>query len=287
MVKSIFNFTVHASDVVDQRTVAVSDKPHLGAELFPLYEPRPDVFPDMEYLSFERSIYNRLHGLKLRDSDASRSNLHVLERHWNEDSGRETALDLHRAVAKDILNPGCFQTDSSAIVLPLSRSCLLEKLHFALNQAKLSRTSQANDSNTSGGNASDSNATKSTLHFAQCSNAVELIHGEFDDLAEQLFLRPDLNGKQLSDKALILIQDNNGNHATREAKWWSCSDLTSQCNAVTKSLKSQSVKTYAMRFGTAPLWFLQSMATGPPTPKQLATVNECQWEKQASCLNIT
>jgi len=249
MVKSIFNYTLYAKDVVDQRTVSVSKKPHLGAELFPLYESRPDVFPDLESLSFERSIYSRLNGLQLRDSDASASNLHVLERHWNQDSGREIALDLHRALAKNVLNPQCFLTDLSAIVLPLSRSCLLEKLHLAMNQAKLGRTSHNSD-----------NANTVTGHFAPSSSdaAADLTSYGFHDLRNPSKLQGDL-----TVEALILNQ-HNGNQVKAEAKLQSLSDRDSAPCATTKWANSLAQRKHALCPSSAPLWFLQSMATGPP-----------------------
>jgi hypothetical protein len=250
MVKSIFNYTLYAKDVVDQRTVSVSKKPHLGAELFPLYESRPDVFPDLENWSFERSIYNRLHGLQLRDSDASASKLHVLERHWNLDSGREIALDLHRELAKNALNPQRLLSDLSAIVLPLSRSCLLEKLHKAMNQAKMGRTSH-----------NSNNANADNGHFVPSSSdaAADFTSYGFHDLRNPAKLYGDL-----SVEALILIQHPNGNQVKGEAKPWSLSDRDSLPCATAKWANSLAQRKHALCPSSAPLWFLQSMATGPP-----------------------
>jgi len=250
MVKSIFNYTLYAKDVVDQRTVSVSRKPHLGAELFTLYESRPDVFPDLENWSFERSIYNRLQGLQLRDSDASASNLHVLERHWNQDSGREIALDLHRELAKNVLNPQCSLTDLSAIVLPLSRSCLLEKLHQAMNQAKSGRTSCNSD-----------NAKTDSGHFVPSSSdaAADLTSYGFHDLRNPAKLHGDL-----TVEALIPIQHPNGKQVKGEAQLWSVSDGNSLPCATAKWVYTLVQRIHALCPSTAPLWFLQSMATGPP-----------------------
>jgi len=298
MVKSVFNHSLLASDIVAQRTVIVSEKPHLGAELFPLYSPRADVFPDMEYLSFERSIYQRLQGLQLRDSDSSRSNLHVLERHWNEESGREIALDLHRAIAKDIMNPQSFQSELSAIVLPLSRSCLLEKLHLTLKDAKLRRTSDNN---------SDVHSTvlAGTTRYVNSRTAVEdlpklvhdnldldqviggrhqvanqfetkgklenqlISHGdhdtfEFENVWKSEILHGDQDGLLLSRILLVLIQDVNGNNAKGRDNAQCFTDSILQSDKVSKGMGSQFQKKYALRFGSAPLWYLQSMATGPP-----------------------
>jgi len=297
MVKSIFNHSLLASDVVSQRTAIVSEKPHLGAELFPLYSPRADVFPDLENLSFERSIFQRIQGLKLRDSDASGSNLHVLERHWNEDSGREVALDLHRAIAKDIMNPQSFQSELCAIVLPLSRSCLLEKLHLALNHAKLTRTSDNVDLRATvvGGTTRYGNsrtAMKESLEFFRDNLDLDHVLGDKDQgtyqfgimgkLENQLIsdrnhdtfnfenvwklesCSGDLNGLVLSRILLILIQDINGNYTEGSDNTRCYADILVHSQKFTKGLGSQFQKKYALRFGSAPLWFLQSMATGPP-----------------------
>jgi len=314
MVKSTFNHTIIASDVVNQRTVSVSDKPHLGAELFPLYEPRQDVFPDMENLSFERSIYKRLHGLKLRDSDATGSNLHVLERHWNEESGREIALALHREIAKGVLRSQSFQSNLSAIELPLSRSCLLEKLHSAVNQAKLKRTSDCSEFQTNEGKRRCMNSRTSMKDL----NDVGQNHGdldlsqfvsdrdqdiyefenvwnshaqvinervqdilEFENIVNLDKHRKDLHGLPLSSLVLILNQDANGSHAKGSTDMGNL-DYILEADRVKISVGSQFRKKYALRFGTAPLWFLQSMATGPPRANS-SRQKRNQWENQASC----
>jgi len=251
-----------ATDVVSQRTVPLSEKPQLGAQLFALYEVRPDVFPDMENLSFERSIFKRLQGLNLRDSDMFPSNLHLLERHWTEESGREIALDLHKALAKDALNCNMDQTDLAAIVLPLSRSCLQERLHLAIGDAKL-RKSSSSDHNAIAWNNADKDSeflTEHTTHVYREDNDTNALGIGYQRVWDHSNCFGDVKMRSIQ----ILMQD------LRRVDVKTKSELTpnpvmAHSSTTAKWVSSRFQKKYALRFGTAPLWYLQSMATGPPS----------------------
>jgi hypothetical protein len=271
MVKSIFNYPVHAADSASQRTVPVSEKPHIGAELFPRFESRHDVFPDMENLSFERSIYQRLHDVKLRHADASHSILHVLERHWNEDVGREIALDLHRVLARDALN---VQSPTlSAIVLPLSKSCLKERLHNAIDDAKLARNA---DQTTAIVFSSTVKREAMSVFMTKRGLVVDCFPvGASCDF-----------GKQYCAFCCQYVQNINSEvHLGGDIKMvhsWSDVKLSGQVYSPVKRHLLDADQSYGLGFGTAPLWYLQSMATGPPVQAKLAAKNQ---EKQASCPN--
>jgi hypothetical protein len=60
MVKNSFNFPVHAAEDANARTKVRSQQPHIGA---PALHMKNDVFPDLEAMSFERSIFERLPAL--------------------------------------------------------------------------------------------------------------------------------------------------------------------------------------------------------------------------------
>jgi len=267
------------------------------------------VFPDMENWSFERSIYKRLKGLNLRDSDASASKMYMLEKHWSQDSGKEIALDLHRALAKDALSPLCFQTQLSAIVLPLSRSCLLEKLHQAINAPKAYQTgfTVARAENAMAMEASA--FLESTSEFTAVNDgsssmnlgrafvqAAFTFSGVFDGSAamitgkglphsipqlcvydrsedeEQILFKgkdaayAGLNRAQrFAEQVLILIQDIDRNLRVGGSKPLTESDRLVDSGAAAQGNGLQFQEKYAVRFGTTPLWYLQSMATGPPS----------------------
>jgi hypothetical protein len=254
MVKSIFNYPNHASDAVNQRTVPISEKPHIGAELFPRYDARLDVFPDLENLSFERSIYNRLQTVKLRAPEAASSKLVIVERHWNEESGREISRDLHRALARDALSAQSLNC-LSAIVVPLSKTCLQERLHNIVDAAKLRRTPtqiintvrSSTTSKLSGGVIITSvdqlgvqNVWGSDNSSGQCWSNVFLLTSRTVDLrlADVCGMSQSEEGNRIVSAVQMFCALKKDNHDVRH------SDESG--------------------FSTAPLRYLQSMATGPP-----------------------
>jgi hypothetical protein len=203
----------HAVYDATERTLTLSQKPHIGAELFPVYRMQRDVFGDLDALQSvlkQRSIYDRLDSFNLRDSTANMrlpasANLVRSERHWIEDeSSREIAADLHNKLSK----------------LPLSHaSDNLLDLQPLFSQRELRQVMQ------------------SLVRISQASHHKTIAYNLHDFNMNETLL------------------------AQQHSTYWKVEAVS--CTTKTGRFQKISLCT-ASGFGTAPVWYQQSMENGPP-----------------------
>jgi hypothetical protein len=204
----------HAAYDATERTFRLSQKPHVGAELIPIYEMQRDVFGDLDALQSvlnQRSIYDRLDSFNLRDSAAANMRLAASadlvrrERHWIEDeSSREIAADLHNKLSRLPLN------QASANLLDLQPLFSQRELRQVMQS--LVKISQAYHHEMIAYNLHDFNQSKTLL-------------------VQQL------------------------------STYWKVDAVS--CTTKTGRFQKTSLCT-ASGFGTAPVWYQQSMENGPP-----------------------
>jgi hypothetical protein len=235
----------HAAYDAIERTLTLSQKPHVGAELIPVFQMQKDVFGDLEAMQSilnQRSIYDRLDSFSLRDSaggirHATSANLVRLERHWTEDeASREIAADLHNKLSRLPLDQSSAQSRNLLDLQPL------------LSQRELKQL------------------VKSVVKISQASHHTKIVH--------------DLHG--FKNKTLLTEQ------ISRNWKVEAAS-----CTTKTGRFQKISLCT-ACGYGTAPVWYQQSMENGPPRyTKQPAfplknnhPKKQTKREQPAGCINI-
>lgn len=206
----------HAAYDATERTLRLSQKPHVGAELIPIFQMQKDVFGDLDALQSilnQRSIYDRLDSFNLRASaggirHAASANLVRLERHWTEEeASREVAADLHNKLSRLPLDQASAQSRNLLDLQPLFSQRELRQL------------------------------LKSVVKISEAS------HHEMTGTDLHGFKNKTVFAKHLSSN-------------------WKVEAVS--CTTKTGSFQKISSCT-ACGYGTAPVWYQQSMENGPPS----------------------
>jgi hypothetical protein len=224
----------HAANDAIERTLRLSEKPQVGAVLIPAYSAQRDVFPDLDALQSilsQRSIYDKLDAFKLRAPSASinatTANLVRLESHWTEAAGRAISADLHNKISRLPLD----QTSEGHNLLDLQS---------VRSQNDLRRTLRA---------------------VVKAAEASRLTYDSIRDIQQDTLL--------ISNFAFKLWNNVEGNtigiESKASAKQSSSYDRINSTNCICKTGKFQKTSLCdACGFGTAPIWYQQSMENGPP-----------------------
>jgi hypothetical protein len=252
MVKNSFNFPAHAAEHANARTKVRSEQPHIGAELIPVLHIKQDVFPDLVAVSFQRSIYDKLPALKLRSSD-----FQIQPHDWNASEQRHFAESIHKMIVnvpgKDLMGLAA-EGNQMRLVLPSTREELHDKLKKVQSLKQIERSPH-------GGRKQRTvpKVLHSQLFVADMASIV------------QISIDGGMNTSGGKSRRGIQQLEEESIHQMREALQDMSVGLTfgSSTPKASKIISRGSGGVISQLrstqgFGTAPIWYQQSMATGPP-----------------------
>jgi len=289
---------ISAFDHALERTKKLSQKPQIGSELIPQFELHQDVFPDLDMISRERDIYGKLDNTRLRKSELSRSSMVLLEKHWETEESRQIAQDLHYLISKE--------RDSAKLELRASKQELKQHLQTYLQYAVIVRLPK--------GTAQDaklnqmcwtSNNLKQVQNMIRITSLVAMLERIANDKGNRrkrtsskdlgvtnmsqdktiAIVRSSLTGTILcssQDKVTGMLEFNlyeDVNRMIMSQKVSSDANFskygTEEVNNLCHTGRFEKISLCrASGFGTAPIWFQQSMPNGPPDEEYSSLNNE-------------
>jgi len=231
----------------------------------PVFHKNADVFPDLEVMNFERSIFDRLPALKLRSSD-QQMHRHVVSK-FNDVEQRELAESIHKMIVssphQDLMELAA-EGNQMRLVLPTTRQDLHQRVQTLLNHNRTARVPA--------GASKVHQISNMILSQASIQDMDAILQGRLDRGMISVGFSEAIGSNQslshCSDYISMVSLSSRGVHfggSKGKANVPLDSKAFEACVCNSQGILGSRFEAKCSEgFGTAPIWYQQSMATGPP-----------------------